>query len=124
MARVQRQAMVKFSVLSAGSAAGGLMQLGVLDTNAALKRTAVLMDVSYGQQVQVVSNGERHTAPLGMAGVCVGASSTVGAGVHVAAGRCIPPNVQIVPPSDQVVVRIPEGLEGLVTIVDGRLEPR
>jgi len=59
-----------------------------------------------------------------MAGVCVGELSTVGAGVQVAAGRCIPPNVQVVAGGDTTVVRIPEGLEGLVTVVDGSLAPR
>ena len=124
MARVQRQAMVKFSVLSFGSAAGGLMQLGVLDRHAALKRTAVLMDVSFGQAVQIVATGKRYAAPLSMAGVCVGELSTVGAGVHVAAGRCIPPNLKIVSGGDNTVVRIPDGMEGLVTVVDGSLESR
>ena len=121
---VQRQAMVKFSVLSVGSATGGLMQLGVLDRHAALKRTAVLMDVSFGQSVQVSAGGSRFAAPLGMAGVCVGEMTTVGAGVHVAAGRAIPSNLKIVAGGDNTVVRIPDGLEGLVTVLDGTLESR
>jgi hypothetical protein len=124
MARVQRQAMVKFSVLGVGSAAGGLMQLGTLDRHAALKRTGVLMDVSFGQGVQVSVRDTRYAAPLGMAGVCVGEGSTVGAGVQIAAGRCVPPKIQIVPSGESTVVRIPEGLEGLVGVVDGSLEPR
>ncbi len=124
MARVQRQAMVKFSVLGLGSAAGGLMQLGTLDRHSALKRTGVLMDVSFGQGVQVSVRDKLYAAPLGMAGVCVGERTTVGAGVQIAAGRCVPPNIQIVPGAASTVVRIPAGLEGLVTVADGSLEPR
>jgi len=124
MARVQRQAMVKFSVLGVGSAAGGLMQLGTLDRHAALKRTGVLMDVSFGKGVQVSVGESRFAAPLGMAGVCVGEGSTVGAGVQIAAGRCVPPKIQIVPSGSSTVVRIPAGLQGVVGVVDGSLEPR
>ena len=121
-ARVQRQAMVKFSTLSRGSAVGGLMQLGVLDRHAALKRTGVLMDVSFGQGVGVVVDQGRHPAPLAMAGCCVGERSTVGAGVQVAAGRSIPGGVTIVAGSGSTVTRIPEGIEGLTKVADGSLE--
>ena len=123
-ARVQRQAMVKFSTLGPNSAAGGLMQLGVLDKDAALKRTGVLMDVSFGQGVSIIADGQRFAAPLSMAGCCVGHGSTVGAGVQVAAGRCIPPDLAIVSGPSSTVVRIPDGLEGLAMVVDGSLEPR
>lgn len=119
---VQRQAMVKFSVLGPRSASGGLMQLGVLDRAAALKRTGVLMDVSFGQSVQVESRGKRFGAPLNMAGVCVGEGSTVGAGVSVAAGRAIPAGIQVVPGPANMVTRIPSGLDGLVVVKDGSLE--
>ncbi|MEC9389945.1 MAG: hypothetical protein VX944_07700 [Myxococcota bacterium] len=122
-ARVQRQAMVKYSVLGARSAVGGLMQLGTLDRAAALKRTGVLMDVSFGQGVRVVSNGQLHPAPLDMAGVCVGAGSTVGAGVSIAAGRMVPAGVQIVPSPESLVMRIPADIEGLVAVDDGTLRP-
>lgn len=121
-ARVQRQAMVKFSTLSRGAAVGGLMQLGVLDRHAALKRTGVLMDVSFGQGVGVVVDQGRHPAPLAMAGCCVGERSTVGAGVQVAAGRSIPGGVTIVAGSGSTVTRIPEGIEGLTQVADGSLE--
>ena len=39
------------------------MQLGVLDRHAALKRTGVLMDVSFGQGVVVDQVGIRHRWP-------------------------------------------------------------
>ena len=123
-ARVQRQAMVKFSTLGVGSAVGGLMQLGVLDQNAALKRTGVLMDVSFGQRVSVNAAGKRFAAPLSMLGCCLGEGTTVGAGVAIAAGRCVPPNTQIVPGPSSTVTRIPEGISGLVVVQDGTLEPR
>lgn len=121
--RVQRQAMVKYSVLGPRSAAGGLMQLGVLDRAAALKRTGVLMDVSFGQGVRVTSGDRMYAAPLNMAGVCVGVESTVGAGVSIAAGRVIPPGVRIAPSADSMVTRIPGDLEGVVTVKNGSLEP-
>lgn len=123
-ARVQRQAMVKFSTLGVGSAAGGLMQLGVLDQHAALKRTGVLMDISFGQGVSVAVGDKRFAAPLAMLGCCVGERSTIGAGVSVAAGRSIPPGLQVVPGPASMVTRIPAGLAGLVVVNDGTLEPR
>jgi len=122
-ARVQRQAMVKFSTLGVGSAVGGLMQLSVLDQHAALKRTGVLMDVSFGQGVSVMANGQRFPAPLAMLGYCIGERSTVGAGVAIAAGRCIPPNLQVVCGPASMVTRIPENLEGLVVVSEGSLAP-
>ena len=121
-ARVQRQAMVKFSTLGRGAAVGGLMQLGTLDRHAALKRTGVLMDVSFGQSVSVVVDGDRRPAPLAMAGCCIGERSTVGAGVQVAAGRSVPAGVTIVAGRNSTVVRIPEDIDGLTRISDGTLE--
>ena len=121
-ARVQRQAMVKFSTLGRGAAVGGLMQLGALDRHAALKRTGVLMDVSFGQGVQVPVDGGRFPAPLAMAGCCVGERSTVGAGVHVAAGRCIPSGLTIVAGPSSTLTHIPEDVEGLTRVADGALE--
>lgn len=118
---VQRQAMVKYSVLGPRSAAGGLMQLGTLDRAAALKRTGVLMDVSFGQGVRVRCGGRFYAAPLDMAGVCVGEGTTVGAGVSVAAGRSIPAGLKIVPSPDNLVVRIPDDIDGLVAVHDGTL---
>ena len=121
-ARVQRQAMVKFSTLGRGAAVGGLMQLGTLDRYAALKRTGVLMDVSFGQGVSVVVDDGREPAPLAMAGCCVGERSTVGAGVQVAAGRSVPSGVTVVAGPSSTVTRIPEGTQGLVRVTDGALE--
>jgi hypothetical protein len=122
-ARVQRQAMVKFSVLGANSAAGGLMQLGTLDRNAALKRTGVLMDMALGQGVEVVVGEGRLAAPLGLAGVCVGEGSVVGAGVQIAPGRAIPAGLQVVPGPHSTVSRIPDGAVGLMVVKNGSLEP-
>jgi len=121
-ARVQRQAMVKFSTLGRSAAVGGLMQLGALGHRAALKRTGVLMDVSFGGGVQVIANGDRHPAPLDMAGCCIGEGATVGAGVQVAAGRSIPAGVTVVAGPSSTVLRIPDGVEGLAVVVDGSLE--
>ena len=82
------------------------------------------MDVSFGQRVSVSAAGKRFAAPLSMLGCCLGEGTTVGAGVAIAAGRCVPPNTQIVPGPSSTVTRIPEGISGLVVVQDGTLEPR
>jgi carbonic anhydrase/acetyltransferase-like protein (isoleucine patch superfamily) len=122
--RVQRCAMVKYSVLGERSSAGGIQQLAVLDRDAATKLTSTLMDQAFGGQGVQVRIGERLVrAPLGLAGVCVGAGAVVGAGVRVAPGRAIPAGVEIVSPPETVVRRIPEGISGRVAVRDGGLEP-
>ncbi len=123
-ARAQRQAMVKYSVLAERAMAGGIMQLAVLDRDAAVKLTATLMDQAFGEQgVRVRAAGELHRAPLGLAGVCVGEGTLVGAGVKVAPGRVLPPGLEILPPPDEVVSRVPDGIAGKVVVRDGTLEP-
>jgi carbonic anhydrase/acetyltransferase-like protein (isoleucine patch superfamily) len=122
-ARVQRKAMVKFSLLRAGAMAGGYMQLGVLDENAAFKLTSALLDQSFGAPVEVRVDGRRCAAPYGLAGVCLGAGSVVGAGVMVAPGRIVPPGLQIMPSPNSVLRRIPSALRGRVVIMDGGLAP-
>ena len=107
-ALVQRQAMVKFSVLAARSAAAGVMQLGVLDQDAMLKRGAYLMDMRLGESAKIKVDGELRKAPLGLAGCCVGARTIVGLGVRVAAGRYIPPDLHIVAAPEQTLIKIPE----------------
>jgi hypothetical protein len=113
-ARVQRQAMVKYSVLGVASAVGGLMQLGVLDRNAVLKRTGVLMDMSFGQGVQIDVDGQRKGAPLGMVGVCLGEGSI--------AGRCLPPGLTVVAGGASTVVRVPADATGTMVVANGGLE--
>ncbi len=122
-ARVQRQAMVKFSVLGVNCAAGGVMQLGTLDRNSAVKRTGVLMDMALSQGVQVRVGGALVPAPLGLAGVCLGEGSVVGAGVQVAPGRAIPADLKIVSGPHSTLSRIPEGAAGVMVVKDGSLEP-
>lgn len=122
-ARVQRQGMMKFSLAREAAAVAGTMQLGVLDRGAALKAGAFLMDMALNQDIQVNHRGSRCPVPLGIAGVGVGARTVVGAGVKVAGGRALPPDLQISASSD-VVVRIPEDLTGAVTVRDGTLSPR
>lgn len=123
-ATVQRQAMVKYSVLGRRSHAAGDMQLGVLDREAALKKTAALLDQAIGGAVRVSAWGRLVRAPLGLAGVGVGRGSVVGANVFVAAGRTIPPGVVVVPAPEGVLRRIPAELpEGTYAIRDGTLVP-
>jgi NDP-sugar pyrophosphorylase family protein len=122
-ARVQRQAMAKYSVLRERSAHGGTVQLGVLDREAAVKRTATLMDQALGQRVQVLVRGARVEAPLGFAGVCVGEQTVVGAGVAVAPGRCLPAGLQLYAPPSSVVRRVDPELRGPATVEDGAVVP-
>ena len=121
-ARLQRQAMLKFSVAGAGASMGGVMPLGVLDREAAVKRGALMMDMAFGQQIRVRHRGTLVEAPVGLAGVCVGARALVGAGVKVAGGRALPPDLQIIGEAD-LVTRVPEGLAGRVLVRAGGLEP-
>ena len=122
-ARVQRQALVKYSVLRERCAVAGAMQLGVADRESAVKYGAVLMDMALSQGVRVSVGGRLVNAPLGLAGVCVGAGTLVGSGVAVAPGRALPPGLQIVPGGDSLVQVIPPGLSGAVAVRGGRLEP-
>lgn len=122
-ARVQRQAMAKYSVLRERSAHGGTVQLGVLDREAAVKRTATLMDQALGQRVEVRVGEGRMQAPLGLAGVCVGERTVVGAGVAVAPGRCLPPGLQVYASPASVVRRIDPDLRGPATVEDGSVVP-
>lgn len=93
---VQRQAMVKYSVLSEDSAVAGVVQLGVLGERASVKRGGYLMDLNFGGMVQVQHNGNAKPAPLGLIGCSVGADTTIGLGVAVAAGRAVPTNLKVV----------------------------
>ena len=122
-ARAQRHAMVKYAVLAERAVCGGIAQLSVLDRDAALKLTATLMDQGLGQGVRVQAAGELRRAPIGLAGVCIGEGSVVGAGVQVAPGRCLPPGVEILPPVGNVVTRIPAGSTGKLVVRDGTLVP-
>lgn len=119
---VQRQGMLKFSLASSNASIGGVMQLGVLCPGAAVKRGALMMDMSFGQQVRVQHRGGLTAAPLGIAGVCVGQGALIGAGVQVAGGRAIPASVQIVADAN-VLVRIPDTLPGVRLVIrNGTLE--
>ncbi|MCB9777371.1 MAG: hypothetical protein H6742_02265 [Alphaproteobacteria bacterium] len=122
-ARVQRQALVKFSLLAPRAAVGGMVQLGFVDRDAQVKIGTHLMDMSVDQGVSVMVAGRRQPAPLGLAGVAVGARTLVGAGVRVAPGRAIPPDLAVLPPPEQVLLRIPDGLQGKVVVRDGALVP-
>lgn len=123
-ARIQRKALVKFSVVGARAALGGLVQLSVVDRDAQVKVGAHLMDMALDQGVRVVVGGRQVPAPLGLAGVCVGAGTLVGGGVRVAPGRALPAGLAVVPPPESLVMRIPEGLSGTVTVRDGALVKR
>lgn len=93
---VQRQAMVKFSVLAEKSSVAGVMQLGVLGVGASVKRGAYLMDLHFSGPVRVFHNRVLKDAVLGMLGVCVQAHTAIGLGVRIAAGRLVPPMLNIV----------------------------
>lgn len=100
---VQRQAMVKYAVLSEGAAVAGVVQLGVLGQNAAVKRGGYLMDMNFGGLVQVQHNGVLKNAPLGLIGCSVGKDTIIGLGVAVAAGRAVPSGLKVVMHPDQML---------------------
>lgn len=100
---VQRQGMVKYSVLSEDSAVAGVVQLGLLGEKASVKRGGYLMDMNFGGLVQVQHNGTAKNAPLGLIGCFVGAETTIGLGVAVAAGRAVPENLRIVMHPDHML---------------------
>jgi hypothetical protein len=121
LARVQRKSLVKFSVIRSRASVAGVMQLGVVDMDASVKHGAVLMDMALGQGVQVRVGEQLRDAPLGLAGVCVGARTVVGSGVQVAPGRCLPPDLRVVPSGASLLRSIPDDIEGPVEVRDGRL---
>jgi len=120
-ARIQRQALVKLSVVGVRASVGGLVQLGVIDREAQVKVGAHLMDMAVDQGVRVQVGDRLAEAPLGLAGVCVGAGTLVGSGVRVAPGRALPAGLAILPPPETVLVRIPRDLQGTVCVRDGTL---
>lgn len=123
-ATVQRQAMVKYSVIGARAHAAGDMQLGVLDRRAALKKTAALLDQAVGGAVRVNAWGRLVRAPLGLAGVGVGAGTVIGANAFVAAGRTVPAGLVVVPAPASVLRSVPADLpQGAYAIHDGTLVP-
>lgn len=123
-ARVQRMGLVKYSLVGARAAVGGLVQLSVIDRDAQVKVGSHLMDMALDQGVSVRFGGRTAAAPLGLAGVCVGAGTLIGAGVRVAPGRAIPGGLAVVAPPEDLVLRVPEGLSGTVTVRNGTLVSR
>ena len=66
--------MVKYAVLSEDAAVAGVVQLGLLGQNAAVKRGGYLMDMNFGGLVQVLQWKSKN-APLGLIGCSVGANT-------------------------------------------------
>lgn len=123
-ARVQRMGLVKYSLLGARSSVGGLVQLSVIDRDAQVKVGSHLMDMALDQGVSVRVGGRSVAAPLGLAGVCVGAGTLIGGGVRVAPGRAIPGGLAVIAPPEGLLLRVPEGLSGTVTVRNGSLVAR
>jgi acetyltransferase-like isoleucine patch superfamily enzyme len=111
---VQRQAMLKFGVLGPGAAMGGVTQLSVLGAGAALKLGSYGMDQGLGRAVRVQVGQALHDAPMGLAGICLGAGALVGSGVHVAPGRVIPPNLNVLADHALTHPARPSGASGAV----------
>ncbi len=123
-ARVQRGAIAKYSVIEAGAAHAGIMQLGVLGRRAQVKSGAMLLDVVLGGPTRVFARGELRSAPLGFCGVCVGDDAVVGTGVLVAPGRVVPAGLQLVAGGDSLLMRldVPPGTRR-ARVVRGAAEP-
>jgi hypothetical protein len=120
-AHVQRQALAQFSVLHPGSAVAGAMQMGVLGPRATVKHGATLYDQHVDGAVRASVGGRLVPAPLGVLGVGVGADTMIASGVHVAAGRTLPPGLRVLPGPGEVLTRVPAGLSGTVELRDGAL---
>ena len=104
---IQRQAMVKFSVTNKNCGVGGVIQLGVMDEGALIKRGSYLMDMSLAEGgVSILYNGRKFGVPLGLGGCAIGTRSTLGCGVRVAAGRFGPAFAQVVADVDQSLLKI------------------
>ena len=104
---IQRQAMVKFSVINKNCGVGGVIQLGVMDEGALIKRGSYLMDMSLAEGgVSILYNGIKFGVPLGLGGCAVGTRSTLGCGVRVAAGRFVPAFAQVIADVDQSLLKI------------------
>jgi hypothetical protein len=93
---VQRQGMLKFSVLGDGAMVGGVTQLSVLGAGSSLKSGAYGMDQSLEGDVRIRTPEGLVPAPMGMAGLCLGAGARVGSGVWVAPGREVPAGAVLV----------------------------
>ena len=118
---VQRQAMVKFAVLNRFSAVGGVVQMGVLDESASLKRGAYLMDLNLSSDAMLRWDDRSCVAPLGLIGCGIGSDTLIGLGVSVAAGRWVPSRLQITA-GGGIILQSPScSQEGLHRVVDGRL---
>ena len=115
--------MVKFAVLGCSAAVGGVIQMGVLDQSAALKRGAYLMDLNLGGETQVEWGDRRCVAPLGLIGCGVGSETTVGLGVSVAAGRWVSAQLQIVAGGGTILTQPKCEQSGMHVVKDGRLSP-
>lgn len=118
---VQRQAMVKFAVLGRSAAVGGVIQMGVLDQSAALKRGAYLMDLNLSGETKIEWDERRCVAPLGLIGCGVGSETTVGLGVSVAAGRWVSAQLQIVAGGGTTLTQPKCDGSGMYVVNNGRL---
>ena len=119
---VQRQAMVKFSVLDQRASVGGVIQMGVMGEAASLKRGAYLLDMNFSGDAKISWDGELRDAPLSLIGCCIGAESMVGLGVQIAAGRWVPPNRKIVADPDSILQKISAEEDGLYCVSKGALK--
>jgi hypothetical protein len=122
-ARVQRRGFVTFGVVDAAGVVGGALQLGLVGPSAQLKIGGILLDQHLSGPVRVRSGDGLVDAPLGLIGAALGARAMVGAGVAVAAGRLVPPDVAIAAGADQVLLRCDVASPGPHRVRDGGLEP-
>ena len=80
------------------------------------------MDMNLGGKgAKVVVGRELHSAPMGLAGCCIGANTTIGLGVSVAAGRKVPSNLTVIANPEGTLLRIPDKVEGICFVKEGTL---
>ncbi len=109
-ARVQRQGMVKFSVLFDEASIGGVVQLSVLGRGAAIRGGAYSLDRRLDDR-PVRLRGAAGLVEAGRAlGCALGDGAALGSGVWIAPGRDLPAGVRIARSRRDVLASIPEAL--------------
>jgi acetyltransferase-like isoleucine patch superfamily enzyme len=124
-ARLGRTAMCNFSVLYPGAfvSAGGGWQMCVFGTDSFVAMTATALDLSFGKPVKVEHDGEVVSAGTHFLGVAIGHRARIGASVRMCYGAVVPNEAFLVAPSDDLLRRWPDAIEGAATVRGGVAVP-
>ncbi len=124
-ARLGRTAMFNFSVAYPGAfvSAGGGWQMSVFGRDSFVAMTATGLDLSFGQPIRVEQAGAHVSAGTYFLGVAIGHRARIGAGVRIGYGMAVPNDAFVVAPTDDLLRRWPDPIEGPATIEDGVAVP-